>query len=210
MSRGATARLFVAIDPPPTVAEELVAWARRVASAMRARTGARDAPRLPVPFRVLDADSLHLTLCFLGARPAGEIEVLADALATCAQRSFELSVGAPLWLPARRPRSLAVEVHDRSGELERVHERVTATLRGVCTWQPERRRYRPHITLARVRHGAGRPQRRAGRQDEGGEQPLAATPQLAFHAPAIVLYRSLLAPEGASYQALASCELGAR
>jgi len=39
------------------------------------------------------------------------------------------------------------------------------------------------------------------------EQPLPATPQLRFTPPEVVLYRSWLAPEGATYEALASCEL---
>jgi len=110
-------------------------------------------------------------------------------------------VGAPLWLPRRRPRSLAVEIHDRSGEFARVQERVSGGLASVSAWRPERRRFRPHVTLARVRRGAA-----GGRwptTGSGREQPLPATPQLSFTPEAIVLYRSWLAPEGATYEALA-------
>jgi hypothetical protein len=39
------------------------------------------------------------------------------------------------------------------------------------------------------------------------EQPLPATPQLGFTPREIVLYRSWLAPEGATYEALARGEL---
>jgi RNA 2',3'-cyclic 3'-phosphodiesterase len=200
MSRGASARLFVAIDPPMRVREELSEWARRVAAEARAHGGQRGG------LRVLAAASLHLTLCFLGSRPVAEIDALAAAIGACEEHPCELSVGAPLWLPARHPRALAVEVHDREDELARVHTRVSSALSGAGDWQPERRRLRPHITLIRVGRG-GFGGARAGSGRVRGEQPLPATPWLSFRPEAIVLYRSWLAPEGARYEALARGEL---
>jgi 2'-5' RNA ligase len=207
MSRGATARLFVAVDPPLEVREQLVEWARGVAVAARESGSARGSLRL------LDAESLHLTLCFLGSRPVGEIDALAAALAVEVaaevEHTCELSVGAPLWLPPRRPHALAVEIHDPGGELARVQERVSGALVAASAWRPERRRFRPHITLARVRGrvGGSRPasDRAGARADRPGrELSLPATPRLSFTPEAIVLYRSWLAPEGATYEALAS------
>jgi 2'-5' RNA ligase len=197
MSRGATARLFVAVDPPLEVREQLAEWARGVAVAAREAGSARGSLRL------LDAESLHLTLCFLGSRPVGEIGALAAALAAEVEHTCQLSVGAPLWLPPRRQHALAVEIHDPGGELARVQERVSGALVAASGWRPERRRFRPHITLARVRGrvGGSRPVR-ADRP--GRELSLPATPRLSFTPEAIVLYRSWLAPEGATYEALAS------
>ena len=105
--------------------------------------GRRASPRGGL--RLLDAASLHLTLCFLGSRPVGEIDALATALAACDEHAVELSVGAPLWLPPRGPHALAVEVHDHAGELARVQERVAGALSSVSAWRPERRRFRAHI-----------------------------------------------------------------
>jgi len=183
----------VAVDPPLSVREDLVEWARGAAVAARAAGSSRGAVRL------LDAESLHLTLCFLGSRPVDEIEALAAALAACAEQPCELSVGAPLWLPTRRPHALAVEVHDHEGELALVRQRLSEVLSGASAWRPERRRFRPHITLARVRRGAG--------DRSGHERALPATPRLSFTAEAIVMYRSWLAPEGASYEELARSAL---
>jgi 2'-5' RNA ligase len=168
--------------------------------------------------RLLDAQSLHLTLCFLGNRPVGEIETLAHVLATCTEHACELTVGAPLWLPPRRPHALAVEIHDSDGQLQRVQERVTEGLRGASTWLPERRRFQAHVTLARVRGGALGARRSRERSVDGAverprlrrvslEQALPATPLLGFAAETIVLYRSWLTSDGASYEALASSEL---
>jgi RNA 2',3'-cyclic 3'-phosphodiesterase len=212
MTRGATARLFVAVDPPAEVCEELLAWARRAltrGSGARSRGANGDA-------RLLEPEALHLTLCFLGGRPLSEIETIGDALADCAASVGELELGAPLWLPPRYPRVLAVEVHDRDGGLGRLYGAVCAALAGATDWQPERRRFKAHITVARVRGGRReRGRRRPRRGDEarsGGpervEQPsLPATPQLRFTPDSVVLYRSFLSRSGASYQALASCEL---
>jgi 2'-5' RNA ligase len=153
-------------------------------------------------------------LCFLGSRPVGEIDALADALASCAEHGCELSLGAPLWLPSRRPQTLAVEILDDDGRLARLHERVVDTLVSVSGWQPERRRFRPHVTVARVRRGARRRGSSAERGAPGAEvarpqELLPPTPRASFTPGAIVLYRSWLAPKGASYEALASSELPA-
>jgi RNA 2',3'-cyclic 3'-phosphodiesterase len=191
--------LFVAVDPPLEVREELAGWARSVAVAARAVGGSRGALRL------LDGHALHLTLCFLGSRPVTEIEALASALAAAGEHACELSLGAPLWLPPRRPQALAAEIHDHGGELERVQRALSAELCSVSSWQPERRRFRPHVTVARLRRGARTRRERSER--EGLEQSLPATPRLSFTPQAVVLYRSWLSREGASYEALASSEL---
>ncbi len=187
MTRGATARLFVAVVLPLAVCEELSAWARTAVRAVHSPGGAR----------LLDSEALHLTLCFLGNRPVAEIEPLAMALGACAEPACELSLGAPLWLPARRPRALAVEVRDRGGELARLQAALCDALACVGDWRPERRRFRAHVTVARVRGGA-----------RAGDRPvLPATPRLSFAARSVGLYRSWLAPAGASYDCLASCTL---
>jgi 2'-5' RNA ligase len=201
MARGATARLFVAVDPPPEIREGLAEWAREAVAEWSSWTPRR--PRRPrPPPRLLKLEALHLTLCFLGSRPVDEIPALTAALSLCAEGVGELSVGAPLWLPPRRPRALAVEVQDRGGGLAGLHASVTATLSRASAWEPERRRFRPHITLVRMRGGAAP----AGAQ--AGEPPLLpATPQLRFTPESIVLYRSQAAPVGTTYDALASCFL---
>ena len=144
MSRAATARLFVAVDLPAEVSRALAAWARRAADELR---------RVGTP-RLLDAATLHLTLCFLGNRPVAEIGALATALEPCAAPVGELSLGAPVLLPPRRPRALAVEVCDDAGALAHVHALLVAELGHAVGWEPQRGRLRPHITVARLGRGA--------------------------------------------------------
>lgn len=194
MSRSATARLFLAIDPPLHLREALVAWARAALGPGRGRRSG--AAR---PLRLLDAELLHLTLCFLGERPLAEVEQIAALLRDSAREVGELSIGAPLWLPPRRPRVLAVEVHDPYEDLALLHRSLSAALAQGIGWEPAGRRpqrFRPHITLARMREDAA-----------PRERELPPTPSLAFLPQEVVLYRSWLAPEGASYEALASATL---
>jgi 2'-5' RNA ligase len=198
MSRPATARLFVAIDPPPAMREELATWARLAVAAI----GASGRAGVARGVRLLGPETMHLTLCFIGSRPVEEIEQIAAALDGLEAHSGELSVGAPLWLPPRNPRSLALAVHDRHGELVSLNEAVQSALAGAIDWQPERRRFRAHVTVARL----GR-ERSRDRPAPGGEQAPPPTPRLSFVPAEVVLYRSWLAPAGASYEALTTSAL---
>ncbi|HEY2397749.1 MAG TPA: RNA 2',3'-cyclic phosphodiesterase [Solirubrobacteraceae bacterium] len=196
MSRGATARLFVAVDPPAEVCEELAAWGRVAASGLRLRAG-RGGRR---PLRLLEPSSFHVTLCFLGSRPVAEIDAIGAALGSVEASVGELRAGAPVWLPPRRPRALAVEILDEAGELASLQVQLSRAIAALCEWEPERRRFRGHVTVARL--GAGL-RWRAGEP----EPELPATPPLRFTPEAVVLYRSWLSSSGASYEPLASSDL---
>jgi len=190
MTNAPSARLFVAVDPPVDVCEELAAWARTAVRGLGLRGGGS------APVRMLDPESLHVTLCFLGSRPVEEITAIGAALGECALPVGELSVGAPLWLPPRRPRALAVEVRDDPDRgLAALHSALLDALARVCDYREERRRFRAHVTLARMREGS---------RGSGGGRVLPATPTLSFTPASIILYRSWLSPGGASYEALAT------
>jgi 2'-5' RNA ligase len=222
MTRGAEARLFVALDLPTELRGRLLGWARTAAASVRAgaatasgtpasatrggrlpsrRREARSSPTRQL--RLLAPDSLHVTLCFLGNRPVGEIEALGEALAAvCAEAApvGELSFGAPLWLPPRHPRALAVELHDTP---ERALDSLQVTLAAGCDLEPaaasgsrhdtggRRRHFRPHVTVARMRPSEA-PRDRA----------LPPTPALSFTPRSITLQRSWLTPTEAVYEAL--------
>jgi 2'-5' RNA ligase len=182
-----TARLFVAVDPPARVREELIAWARSAMAGLDRSS----------PLRLLGYDALHVTVCFLGERPVAEVKSIGAALEECAMPVGELSIGAPLWLPPRRPRALAVEIKDDGGGLSALHETVVGALAQASQGEPRmRHRFTPHLTLARLPGGFA-----------PRERHLEATPALSFTPEALVLYRSRLAPGGASYEALESAEL---
>lgn len=185
--RRAGQRLFVALDPPRDIAEELVAWTRAQGLA-----GAR-------PVR---AANIHLTLAFLGERSVADIDGVVAALAAAVRGpagrgdgpgpADGLGLGPPVLLPPRHPRVLAVEVRDPSGSLARLHGAVARELLAAIGWR-DAHAFRPHLTVARIASRAAAPV-----ADHG----LAATPARSFAADALVLYRSFLEPSGARYEAI--------
>jgi RNA 2',3'-cyclic 3'-phosphodiesterase len=177
-------RLFVALELPAEVREALVRW--------------RSAALNTVPgLRPLPEDHLHVTLCFLGWRSASEIEAIAGA---CRQLSpFDppmVSLGEARWLPPRRPRVLAVELAEAEGQLRVIQARLSRTLEEGGWYEPERRPYLPHVTVAR-----------AGRRERVKPSPLPAPPSLSFTSSRVTLFRSRLSPRGARYEVLSAVSL---
>lgn len=186
------ARLFIAIDLPASVRTELHQWGRSAAAITRSTGG---------KLRLLDAQALHVTMCFLGNCPVAEIEPLRDAIRAVADsaEAGEVSLGAPLWLPPRRPRVLAVEIHDDEGALTDLHGELQISLGAICGLESEHRRFHPHVTVARM-----------GRRDAPGERALTPTPALSFLPRTLVLYRSWLSPQGSSYEPLERAALAGK
>lgn len=180
----ARARLFVALELPAEASEALVRWRSAVLEDVAG-------------LRALPTDHLHVTLCFLGWLPANEIEAIAR---TCRQLSprdpATLSLGEPRWLPLRRPRVLAVELDDVQGRVGAIQAELSRLLESGGWYEPERRPYLAHVTVAR-----------AGRRDGPKPSPLPAPPPLSFSAQRVTLFRSRLSPAGAMYEALSSVSL---
>jgi RNA 2',3'-cyclic 3'-phosphodiesterase len=176
-----SARLFVALDLPATVGEALAAWRAPLV---------RGSDEL----RAVAYEALHVTLCFLGAKPETAIAPLAELVQACAAGAggvAGLALGEPVWLPRRRPRVLAVALEDRHGQLAALQARLVERLAEGGWHDPETRPFLPHVTVARVRDRAAPPVR-----------ALAAPPALVFDGAAVVLYRSRLSPAGARHEPL--------
>jgi 2'-5' RNA ligase len=100
------------------------------------------------------AEKLHLTLKFLGEIEAGRIEALmraANRAAGVGGGKFALSLRVAGAFPARgNPRVLWLGLHDATGLLAQLHERLEAECERE-NFPREPRAFRPHITIARVR-----------------------------------------------------------
>jgi 2'-5' RNA ligase len=175
-----SARLFAALDLPAPVRDALGAFGRAAAADDFALRAVRD-------------DALHVTLAFLGHRALDDIDPARESVRSAAAgvRLPSLSLGDALWLAPRRPHVLTVEVRDGGGALFALQERVVAALVDAVGYEPDRRRFRPHVTVARVRHGAA--PRRSGLPD---------APEASFAGEALTLYRSWLGGGPARYEAL--------
>ncbi|MDQ6607799.1 MAG: RNA 2',3'-cyclic phosphodiesterase [Actinomycetota bacterium] len=179
------ARLFVALQLPGSARDALSQWGALV---LAARPGVR----------ALSAVGLHATLCFLGARDIDELEEIAAACEGVAGAgAVALSLGPALGLPPRRPRVVAVTLQDPEGTLAAIQATLSAVLAAASVYEPERRPFLPHVTVARVRAGAER--------IRAAELP--APPALPFTASAVTLYRSRLGSAGARYEGLRTIPL---
>jgi RNA 2',3'-cyclic 3'-phosphodiesterase len=146
--------------------------------------------------RLVSRENLHVTLAFLGHRPEEEADAIAEAVRAAAAPVPGLSLAAPAWLPPRRPRVLAVDLHDAGEACARLQRAVSEALVALGVFTPEKRAFRPHVTVGRVRKGA----RVAEELPVIGDHP-------PFAASALTLYRSRLAPKGASYEPLSRSTL---
>jgi 2'-5' RNA ligase len=119
--------------------------------------------------------------------------VLADAAADAPP----LALGEALLLPPRRARVLCASVVDAEDRLGALQRRVSDGLVAAGVYEAERRAYRPHVTVARLRTGARAPREVPG----GGPEPVA------FRGGPLTLFRSRLGRGGASYEAQARITL---
>jgi 2'-5' RNA ligase len=184
------ARLFVALDLPEALRDGIVAWGRRELSD----------PAL----RALPPESLHVTLAFLGYTPEREIGRLGEIVAGIEGRAPIVELGDPVGRPSpRRARLFALPAQspaaiDLQAELE---EKLVAKR----LYEPERRPFWPHVTVARVRPEGGGSKRPRRVQRLPG-----ALPQALLQPTRLVrmrLYRSELKPSGAEYVPLAQVKL---
>ena len=184
------ARLFVALDLPDEVKAGIVAWGREALSD----------PAL----RRLGPESLHITLAFLGYLPEKEIERLAAIVAESGGPAPAIELGDPVPLPARGRARLFALPADSPGAVELqalLQERLVA----ARLYEPEKRPFWPHVTVARVRREKRGPTRPAPVSHSPRMLPKALLRR--FDGVRVTLYRSEIQPQGARYTPLAQVEL---
>jgi RNA 2',3'-cyclic 3'-phosphodiesterase len=184
------ARLFVALDLPDETREGQLEWGRE----------ALTDPAL----RPVAPESLHITLAFLGYRPEKEIEAVAAAVQ-------ESAAPAP-WVELRDPEPRPPRGRARLYALPAISPGAEALQAGLeqrllegSFYEPEKRPFWPHVTVARVRPEARGSRRPAVVSEPPGAIPAELSePRLAVR---MALYRSVLLPGGAQYVPLAQVEL---
>jgi RNA 2',3'-cyclic 3'-phosphodiesterase len=185
------ARLFVALDLPDAVQEGIVAWQGR---------------ELTDPaLRPVRPESLHMTLVFLGYHPEKAIEQIAEAALVDVPAPEVRLEPEPVGVPrGKRPRLFALDAPSEGAvELQSEVERRLVEER---LYEPEKRPFWPHLTVARVK-----PERRGSRKPALVERVPGPLPeQLCSHPTRLLtltLFRSHLRPQGAEYIPLAVKDL---
>ena len=125
-------RLFVALGLPAAARQRL----RSLASGLHG-------------VRWLEPATYHLTLRFLGEMPGHRAEELDDALAGLRGRGFTLQLaGVGVSEKAGRAQALWAGV-ERNPQLDHLRTKVETAVTRVG-FEPERRRFTPHVTVARL------------------------------------------------------------
>lgn len=172
-------RLFCALRLPDETVERLLAWQRE---ALPDREGLRPIRR----------EQMHVTLAFLGTRAITDVPAVSEALEeACGGVDF------PSLTPRRyrETRSVGMIVlDDEDDRATRLAERLHKRLERAGLYEREKRRWLPHLTVARFRSP---PKLRLEPPDLGTFSPSEAA-----------VYHSLLRPGGAQYEVLQTVVLG--
>lgn len=207
-------RTFIALTLPPALHPALHAAQNRLRRALEPAPGPRAEPLADL-LRWTRAESIHLTLRFVGETPRAQLEnmvrTLAEALASAP--SFRLQVGGLGCFPnPRRPQVLWLGTHvpsahapaDANQPLHHVQQRVEHSVRGLG-FAPELKAFRPHLTLARLHRRADAARQAAiGRSLFGDAPAIASSPELArvgepFLVQEVILFRSELPGKGGGH-----------
>ncbi len=186
-----TVRTFIAIEMPPEVRDYLVRCQERLRGA-----GGK--------VRWVRTDLVHLTLVFLGDVAVERVDALEAAVrqAVAGFRPLSLcATGVGQFPPNGRPRVIWVGIDEPTGDLLRLQKAVAdATAR--FAERIEKRSYRAHLTLGRVRGGSGLGELSAAVAEMADHQ---GPP---FEANEIVVMKSVLSRQGPTYSPLSCIALG--
>jgi 2'-5' RNA ligase len=171
-------RLFLALQLPDGTLDVLERW--------------RD-EHLSGGGRPMGRETLHVTLAFLGYRPAADLPSILGALRDEAARSGSLAFEPRAW---RETRSVGMIVlGDLTGEAGALADRLHLRLSELGVYRPEARRWLPHVTMLRFRQ---RPRLAPPLPGMGTFVPSGAA-----------AYLSRLHPSGARYEVLEVVSLNA-
>jgi len=139
-------RLFLALRLPADALDEIEEWQRSELAGVR----------------VVPREQLHVTLAFLGHRPADELNSIAGVLHDAAARAQPIRLTPVRY---REMRSVGMLVlNDARGHAAALAADVQAELERLGVSERERRAWLPHLTVARWRERPGlRPARPPGR-----------------------------------------------
>ncbi|SRR5712691_3936632 len=170
-------RLFLGLRLPEPALDGIEAWQRE---------------QLPATVRVVPREHLHLTLAFLGHRPAGELDaILRELRAAAVDAPPDLRLAPSRY---RETRSVGMIVfEDLGGGATALAGDVQERLERLGVYRREGRPWLPHLTVARFRD---RPRLRLDPPALGTLVPSDAA-----------AYLSRLRPGGAQYEVLESVAL---
>jgi 2'-5' RNA ligase len=177
-------RLFCALRLPEDALDALESWQTALEPL---RSGGRLVPR----------GNLHVTLAFLGRRPAGEVPAIAAELRAAAASAERPVLHVRGWRETRSVGMLVLD--DEGGAATRLAEDVQGRLERLGVYRREQRPWLPHVTVLRFRE---RPRLRVEPPETGPLMPSDAAVYLSR------LRARSSGNQGAQYEVLESAVIG--
>ena len=194
-----TIRSFIAIELSEEARTELARLQSRLKEASPPKT-----------VRWTDPKNIHLTLHFLGDVAEERLEDVGRILrnAAASHKPFSLNLSNLGCFPStRRPRIVWVGLSGNTDSLVAFQHELGESLKQAIGFQPEPRKYSPHLTVGRVKKGVSSNGLRKLGQSLESEIPgvghLITLPVDHVH-----FIRSDLKPDGPVYTTLAQAEFG--
>ncbi len=178
MDGGDRLRLFCALELPEETVDALVSWQQRELRVGRAR--------------LVPPSNLHVTLAFLGPRPADELPQITAALRAAAGEAGAIRLQARAYRETRSVGMLTFD--DEAQRAVALAARLHGLLEEAGVYRREARPWLPHVTVLRFRE---RPRLGPALPDLGEVSPSDAA-----------VYISRLRSTGAQYEILEEVPLG--
>ena len=187
-----TVRTFIAVEIPPEVKQR----ARQLIGRLSAT---------PAKVKWVGPEAMHWTLKFLGDVEMIEVPAICQAVerAVAPFAPFDVEArGASAFPDARRPRTVWVGMGQGTDEMFVLHQAVEREL-AKLGYREEGRRFRPHLTIGRVRSSSPEGIGELGRlvaANADFESGLSTVFE-------VVIFSSQLGPKGPTHEPLGHAEL---
>ena len=183
-------RLFLAIDIPPR-AREIVTTVQN-----RFKT-------LGFKISLVRPGNIHLTLKFLGDTPLEQVANIKKSVSEAVDSISVFKValdGVGVFPNFKKPRVLWIGLKDPHKHLKVLQENIDSKMMQLG-FPREGKKFDPHLTLARIKHGQGKIKKRF----EGLKQEVESVPLIDsefFQVDSVKLIQSELTPKGSIYTIL--------
>ncbi len=172
-------RLFVGLELPSDIRDDLGAMC----------AGLKEV-------RWVEPHNMHITLAFIGEVEEGAAEELHHSLRHLSFEPFTLSLAEVDCFESRgKPKIVWAGVKGEIDALTHLHQKILGAVE-MAGLEPERRKYKPHVTLARLRHDSPRERVFSYMESHNGLKTES------FQVGSFCLYRSHLTRNGADYEVL--------
>jgi 2'-5' RNA ligase len=104
-----------------------------------------------VKMKVVESENIHFTLRFFGDTPLQRLDQIRSCLDRVKINPFEIEIAGVGSFPNKqRPRIVWIGVSENASRILDLKKEIDSSLLKIG-YQPERKRYTPHATIARIR-----------------------------------------------------------